>query len=79
MTTGYGNVKFAYWNDTGSTDATRTIKLNHSATTVVAVYEVTQTQAMMRAGPLSSMIPAVLAPFELCLIPRFYASRSRLS
>jgi hypothetical protein len=45
----------------------------------VAVYEVTQTQAMMRASPLSSMIPAVLAPFELCLIPRFYPSRSRLS
>jgi hypothetical protein len=78
MTTGYGNVKFAYWNDTGSTDATRTIKLGQSATTVVAVYEVTQTQAMMRASPLSSVIPAVLAPFGLCLIPRFYASKPKL-
>lgn len=79
MTTAYGNIKFAYWNDTGSTDATRTIKLGHNATTVLAIYEVIPPPAMVRASPLSSMIPAVLAPFELCLIPRFYASRSRLT
>lgn len=38
--TNYGDIKFAYWNDTGNTNATRTVSLDQN-TTLVAVYEQT--------------------------------------
>lgn len=38
MTLAYGNLKFAYWKDTGSTAATRSVFLNTN-TTLIAVYE----------------------------------------
>jgi hypothetical protein len=38
MTPAYGNLHFAYWKDTGSTDPTRSVPLDGN-TTLVAVYE----------------------------------------
>jgi hypothetical protein len=40
MTLSYGNLKFAYWNDTRSTDSIRNIFLDQN-TTIIAVYEET--------------------------------------
>jgi hypothetical protein len=40
MTPSYGDLKFAYWQDTGSTNGTRTIDLDQN-TTLIAIYEQT--------------------------------------
>lgn len=40
MTLGYGNLQFAYWKDTGSISASRSVFLNEN-TTLIAVYEET--------------------------------------
>ena len=59
---------FAHWNDTGSTNATRAVTLSKSATTLIAVYDVTKMAPAMQAGAWSHAIPSVLAPFDLYLI-----------
>ena len=40
MTLSFGNYKFAYWMDNGSTNPTRTVDLDQN-TTIIAVYEET--------------------------------------
>ena len=68
MTLSYGDLVFAHWNDTGSTNATRAVTLSKSATTLIAVYDVTKMAPAMQAGAWSHAIPSVLAPFDLYLI-----------
>jgi hypothetical protein len=41
MTLSFGNYKFAYWQDSGGTNATRSIALDQNATTIIAIYEET--------------------------------------
>ena len=68
MTVSYNNLTFAYWKDTGSTNSTRTVTLNQSATTIVAVYRESQTSNPMWAAHWSHSIVSILAPFDLYLI-----------
>jgi hypothetical protein len=81
MTLSYGNIAFAYWNGTQSTNATRTVTLDQSSMTLVAVYEPTQSSDMMRASVWSDPIPSLLAPFALCLAswPRGHTPGRRVS
>jgi hypothetical protein len=77
MTLGYGSVSFAHWQDTGSTNATRTITLDQNATTLVAIYEQTPTPGTTQAGLWSHMVFTALAPFSLCILPRSQSGSRR--
>jgi hypothetical protein len=77
MTLGFGDYSFAYWQGSGSTNATRTITLDQNATTIVAIYEQAQASPMSQAGLWSHTIPFALASFSICPVSfSFWCRRS---
>ena len=75
MTLTYGDLKFAYWQDTQSTNGTRTITLAQGPTTVIAIYEEAQAPTSTHRGLGSQMTPTTLAILDLCLAPWSLSSR----
>ncbi len=68
MTLSYGDLAFSHWNDTGSTNGTRSVTLGQSATTLVAVYYETGSSRAVQAAAWPRAILSLLAPFDLGIV-----------